>query len=539
MLSTTELDAKSNIGGVQSRRVDQDELPRESNTRQPSLDVFRQVPMVVDPKNANEVLLSVPSSQPRQYSGGPRPEPYLQTFDVASYRAVTRQALTRNNATDPNIGPEGRRIIEPSVNLLQISHDGEWLATIDEWIPPRGDLSYLNEGIPEFDQEEHFLRREVHLKFWRRDEKNGQWVLEARVDAPHFFEEVCGHGRVFDLVADPTGHGFATIGDDHIVRIWRPKTRIRDGLVVRGAAEKGLVSWSIHRSIQLPNPNKNWMSEVGSASPQMLSLQTSRLAFSPDGTVLAAAVSGTSDVDSGLVHLLDPFSATIRSSMTEIDTTVLCGLGIVGSYLVAVTDSIAVWDLVNAKLAYTVPIDTPGIDHPDRTSVIRLALSQYDGTFAISLPQFEKKESSSRVKKPMSTISVYSTEKPEPVWTHKTAAITLALAPRKGGNRGYVALDSVSCLRTITPGVHRVKRSHREEKAELQRVEKSHVREIEDAGGLTAFARVHVDDEEYDRPVVKQQDLVDLFHTNAALPPPKDMFKAVLGLFGGAVKAAA
>jgi NET1-associated nuclear protein 1 (U3 small nucleolar RNA-associated protein 17) len=90
--------------------------------------------MAVNPANSTEVFFAVPSSQPRHNKNdeGFRPEPYLQTFDLANDRAKGRQALTRNNATEPNVAPDGRQIKEPTVTHIQVSHDGEWLATIDE-----------------------------------------------------------------------------------------------------------------------------------------------------------------------------------------------------------------------------------------------------------------------------------------------------------------------------------------------------------------------------------------------------------------------
>jgi NET1-associated nuclear protein 1 (U3 small nucleolar RNA-associated protein 17) len=77
------------------------------------------------------VLFAVPSSQSRQTSQ-PRQkktlqtEPYLQTYDLANQRPQARQALTRNNATEPNVAPNGGQIKEPNATHVQISHDGEW-----------------------------------------------------------------------------------------------------------------------------------------------------------------------------------------------------------------------------------------------------------------------------------------------------------------------------------------------------------------------------------------------------------------------------
>ncbi|KAH8732297.1 WD40-repeat-containing domain protein [Phaeosphaeriaceae sp. PMI808] len=540
VLSTTELDAKTNIVGIQTRRVDLEHLPKEYKSGSFSFNALQPVPIAVDPQNAQRVLLTVPSSQPRRRNEGLRPEPYLQTFDIANQRPVARQALTRNNATDLNMGPDGMRIAEPNVKLLAITHDGKWLATVDEWLPPRADTGFLNEGNADFSEEERLLRREVYLKIWRRDEKNEQWTLETRIDAPHFLENVCGNGRVLDIVSHPTQHGFATIGEDQCVRIWKPKTRLRDGVVVRGAGNKGLVNWSLHRSIELPNPSKSSLSEVNANSQHH---HTSRLAFSVDGSIIAAGVSGSSESDHGLIHLIDANSAVIQRSMTEIDAAVLCGIGIIDRYLVIVTDRIIVWDLVYDNLAYSSSISTTGVDRFERTSVVRLATNNEDGTFAVSLPQFEKNDSStSRIKKVSSKVLVYSTAQKEPLWSYTLPGITLGLTARKGkGERGYITLDSVSCIRTISPTVGSLKlpSPHPIEQNEVEKVEDGVASDVEDTQEETFDLDNITLEDEYDHPVVTHQDFEEVFHNDNAPQTPKDVFSAVLRLFGGMAKVGA
>jgi NET1-associated nuclear protein 1 (U3 small nucleolar RNA-associated protein 17) len=537
VISTAELDAKTNIVGIQTRRVDPEQLPKEMKSGKPAISAMEQVPLAIDPNNTQQVLFSVPSSQPRRYNESLRPQPYLQTFDIANQRPVARQALTRNNATDPNMGPEGQRIVEPNVKFLQVSHDGQWLATVDEWLPPQTDTGFLNEGNPEFSEEQRMLRRETYLKMWRRDEKNGQWVLETRIDAPHFLEDVCGNGRVQDLVAHPTQHAFASIGEDHVLRVWKPKTRLRDGIVVRGADDKGLVTWSLHRSVALPQPNKLWLSEATQQHAR-----TSRLAYSPDGSVLAAGISGTSEADRGLIHLIDADSATIRRSMPEIDATSLCNIGIVGRYMVAITDSIIVWDLVYDNIVYCASITTTGVDQFERPSIIRLATSEADGTFAVSLPQFEQNENPSRkTKKALSKIFVYGTKSKEPIWYHTVPGITLGLVARKG-EPGYIALDSVSCIRTIIPtaGSLALRPATQIEDVEALSINDAPVEDddIPEGSANRAFGDILLENE-YDMPVVRQQDLENIFHNDNAPQAPKEVFSAVLRLFGGVAKAAA
>ena len=282
VLSTTELEAKTNITGIQSRRVDRGEIPRNITSNPRSLAKFSQLPFVTDPKNNDLVIFPSPSSQPRESDGATKAEPYIQTFNIATQYPISRQAMTRNNATDFNMRPDGGKVVEPNISFLQISHDGRWLATVDEWIPPHGDMSFLDEGIPEFNNEEHTFRCEVYLKFWRWDAEKALWALESRITSPHFFEDMGASARVLDLVSDPSSVGFATIGEDRSVRFWQPKTRMRDGTLVRGADNNkgdGLVTWSINHSVELSSCTDTSGSSTNT-QPSSTPF-TSRLAFLP------------------------------------------------------------------------------------------------------------------------------------------------------------------------------------------------------------------------------------------------------------------
>jgi NET1-associated nuclear protein 1 (U3 small nucleolar RNA-associated protein 17) len=378
------------------------------------------------------------------------------------------------------------------------------------------------------------LRREVYLKIWRCDKNNAQWKLEARIDAPHFFETVCGNGRVFDLVADPTALGFATVGEDHVVRTWRPKTRTRDGVIVRGAQQEGLVTWSLDSSVQISDKL-----DITEGSQQSLPPRTSRLAFSADGSVLAVSISWDSDSedDAGVTHLVDTHTSTIRRSLTEIDVTALSGLGFVGQCLIVVADAITVWDMVSDQLAYSVAIQTPGIGRLERVPLVRLATNEADSTFAVSLPQFTKSESpSSNIKKASSKLLIYSPDQHKSLFTGTCAGgITLALASRKS-ERGYIALDSKSCLQTFSPsaGPLQLLTPPPEEKPRIgynvdEEAEGESQRPLANllvSGDLTQ-------DIERDEYVFNMQDLQNVLNDGSMPPPPQGLFNNILALIGG------
>jgi NET1-associated nuclear protein 1 (U3 small nucleolar RNA-associated protein 17) len=536
VISTTELQAKTNIIGIQSRRVDMEQRTQKSLAKY-SFDIFSRVPMAVDPKNANHLLFSAPGSQPRYGRRRVPPEPYLQTFDINSQRPLTRQALTRNNATDPNVTPDGRNICEPTVKFIQTSKDGKWLATVDEWMPPPVDINYLDDGVPESTEEERNFRREVYLKFWRWDEKSLQWVLDSRIDAPHFFEDVGASARVLDLVSDPSSLGFATVGDDRFVRIWRPKTRLRNGTIVRGANQNtgsALITWSLELTIELsssldaPEPT----SSIQASSAPL----SSHLAFSADGSVIAAGISWNSAADPGVIHIVDALAGTVRRSITEVDATALSCIGILGRHMIVIGQSIIVWDLVVDELVYSVPLTTAGINPFDRTSMVQLAMNASDGTFAVSAPQFVADEKAGhRFQKASSKVSIFDTNRARTLWSSTIPAIVLSLVSAVD-SKGYIALDSLSCVQTISPSngsmqlitpppeptPEVIRRDQDEGEAEEEQLEEP----------LTG-SEVVFEVPENDKPVVRPEELQQIFDIGPmhVLPPVKLMLDAVVGLY--------
>jgi NET1-associated nuclear protein 1 (U3 small nucleolar RNA-associated protein 17) len=542
VLSTTELDAKTNIIGIQSRRIDLEQMPPESTNGSYTYQRFAQVPMVVDPRNPMRVLFTAPSSQPHSQVLR-APEPYLQTIDIATQRAVGGQALTRNNATDLNMGPDGRKILEPNVEFLQISEDGQWLATVDEWTPPHDDFEYVDEGNAKFKEEERTYRREFHLKLWKRDDKNLQWVLESRIDAPHFFTAVGAHARVLDLVSDPSGAGFATVGEDGFVRIWRPKTRGYDGVVVRGVRENGQVTWALEREVALSSSLD--LLEPGHSGETSLAPQVARLGFSSDGSTLAVGVSWASEVDSGVIHIIDAATGIIRRSITELDVTKLACLGILGRHLIVVGESIIVWDLVVDELVKSTVRRSAGIDQWKRIPLLRLAINETDRTFAVAHPQFERQlKNLPPFKKSSTMVHVYDTHRSEALWSYTAPDIVLALVAAKE-DKGYIMLDSRSRIQMLRP-----------QNASLQLItpppestptlkanttKRDEVESDDEEGDNAASGTLatmsddvgYLGASENDKPVVRPEQLQQIFDSGPshALPPVKDLFNAVLNLY--------
>ncbi|KAF2738188.1 WD40 repeat-like protein [Polyplosphaeria fusca] len=551
ILSTTELQAKSNIVGVQSRRVDHEQMPRESSSSEQSFDfaIFAHVPMVIDPKKPTHMLLSVPSSQPRQRRYKPyAPQSYLQTFDIATQQYVSRQALTRNNATDPNTGPERTLILEPNTKFIQASADGEWLATVDEWIPPQPDMGFIEEGVPEFNEEERIFRREVYLKIWRRDEKKASWTLQTRIDAPHLLQGLGISTQLHDLVSDPSQSRFVSIGEDQIVRFWKPKTRRKDGVIVRGADNgEGLVNWSLEHAATLSG--RLDILDAGPLPQNALDSRKSLLAFSSDGSVLAVAVSGTSESDTGVLHILDADTGSIRRSVSELDLNNLQCLAIVGHHIVVVTDCIVLWDIVVDELVYCNPLAMPGVERRGGNSLARLVSNERDGTFAVAYPQFQKNiESKSRgaryFKKASTKVSVYDPSNPKPQWTTTIPGVLLSLIAAKD-NTGYLALDASASIRRLSPKTSGSQLitpppeleppivAVRMSKVEAEETRDDSAEETALSGNVLRAFEDLLRNAENDKPVVRPEQLQQIFEAGPshALPPVKELLSSVVELY--------
>jgi NET1-associated nuclear protein 1 (U3 small nucleolar RNA-associated protein 17) len=548
VLSTSELEAKANIIGIQSRRVDPLQLPSVSGTEHNlNLARFADVPMVVDPKTPTNLLFCVPPSQPRRRPLKPyAPQSFLQTFDLAAQQNVSRQALTRNNTTEPNIGPGKRSLLEPNTHFIQISPDGEWLASIDQWMPPAADMGHIEEGVSEFNEEERSYRREVYLKFWHRDE-NKSWALQTRIDAPHLHENVGASAQIHDLVSNPRYNCFVSVGDDQVVRFWKPKTRRRNGVIVRGAdKDQGLVNWSLAQATAI----KGRLDDVDTANSPNYSRLGRRfiLAFSKDGSVLAVAVSGTSGSDTGVVHILDAESGAIRRSITEFDLSVLSGLSIVGRYLIIITDCIAIWDLVVGEPVRCSSLEMAFVPRNSRHWLTKLASNDEDGTFALACAEFKgtvnaTSKHATTFKKTSTRVLVFDPRTANLLWTSTVPDVILSLVAAKD-SKGYIALDASAFVRRLIPKADQVDSVEPTSEFEAPVVVD---RGIEDAAGEVqddevGEPRLHdmftatedmLPHAENDKPVVRPEQLQRIFDVapSHALPPVKDLLSSVVELY--------
>ena len=439
ILSTSELQPIFSIAGIQIPVLQQQRLPLPfvptvtAATQRKGAMSRSRFPVCASSTAPGHLLLAVPpATTSKQLPMTPANASYLQTFDAGTAHHIARQALTRTKVTTLNMGPESNIIEEPNVTHVQTSSDGQWLASVDEWMPPKRDLEPLA-----FDQErveeEIVSREEIYLKFWLWNADTRVWELIARIDNPH--ASPCGNpydrGGVLDLVSDPKSVAFATMGEDGVVRTWQSAIRRKNGVELKSKDGRSLRSWHCQHATSLE------LSELITRK----SLLGAKLAYSQDGSVLAAGLQLSM---ASPIHIIDTNNGEIKSVHSGIYAGPLLGLGIVHKYLVTLSDELCVYDLVDNKLNYGIDLPSHGLPSAKRIAQSHLVVNSHDSTFAIAVPQPSKTGMGSQV-----AIFDPADASPQSV-IHLPSTIT-TLVPVPGRN-GFYAIDSAAQVRSIVHG---------------------------------------------------------------------------------------
>lgn len=548
ILSTSELQPTFNVSGIQTPTMKNSGLllPYVPSIDAPSLDLLPKqnlrFPAAVSPSSSGRLLLAVPSAINSRLDSKIRtPICYLQTFDVGSVQQISRQALTPTKTTVLNEGPEYNTIEEPHVLHMQVSHDGRWLATVDEWLPPRRDVALLA-----FDKdgeaEEQSYRREIYLRIWFWNELTSTWELTFKIHDPHVSNATSDHDAnlVLDLRSDPSSVSFATLGNDYTVKIWKPSARQRHGREVRDKNGTPLTNWSCRYVTHLEP----------SSSAGKKTRQGAKLIYSPDGSVLAAGYGLSSP---STIFLINPSDGSIQRTLVGLYVGPLFGLGILDRYLIILSHELRVWDLVTEDFSFGFILKSYGLSMERLITATHLAIDARQGTFAIALPEMalnSKKET-----KVKSHIMIFDPKNPSPKFSVSTPNITTALLPASG-QKGYYLIDSAAEIRVVSPklsipvppshALEKDKASFRSlgnvfgnddtatPKAEETKVDDSD----EDGDDEPQFPGVAPPSEDNDVAIVTQDRLAEIFDTGSALtlPPVTELFKQVFSLFSGKAK---
>ena len=539
IISTSELQPTFSIAGIQIPAVQQARLPlpfvptvtvaTEKGAVQRS-----RCPACACLSGPGRLLLAVPpATTSRQSALTPPNASYLQTFDVEAAHQVSRQALTRTKVTTLNMGPESNIIEEPNVTHIQTSSDGQWLASVDEWMPPKRDLEPFA-----FDQEraleELVFREEIYLKFWSWHDDTKVWELISRIDDPHASSSGNHYhqGGVLDLVSDPSSVAFATVGEDGIVKMWKPAIRRRNGLEVKSKDGKSLTAWHCQHTATLET------SELTTEN----GLLGAKLAYSQDGSILAAGLQSSM---ASPIYIIDTYHGEIKSVHTGLYAGPLLGLGIVHKYLVTLSKELRVYDLVDDKLNYGVDLPAHGLSIEKPFIRSHLAIDTNNSLFAIAIHQSTKTDLGSQV------VIFDPTDATPQFLAHLPSAVTTLLsAPRR---KGFYAIDSAAQVRTIIPG-----KSMPSVSTLLPEDQPAPTRGINELFGdgqkmlshgdtsmgaelsLARFGNLTHEPgfENDDAAVVSQNRLAEVFEVGSsyALPPVTELFEQVASLYSGKVE---
>jgi NET1-associated nuclear protein 1 (U3 small nucleolar RNA-associated protein 17) len=540
ILSTAELEPTANIAGIQASVLESEE-PLEAQVGkveelswQPPL--VQNTPAVINPADPSKLLLGVGQAQEISAT---KPlvmsNPFLQTFDLGSGHNLSRQALTRTNITNVNAAPSAHRISEPRVTHMKISHDGKWLATVEEWTPPAREYDFLKHRGKDLSVEQQH-RREVFLKFWQWSKESGVWELVSRIDSPHSLGSDSGDaGRIFALAADPSSLRFSTIGEDGIVRTWATKTRKRDGVVVRGKDGSAFRNWHCQHAICLGKPELL----DGSGNPENYPTSGS-VAFSEDGSILAAAC----DNNDGLLHLLDPDSGVVRISHTDLFEGTIVGLEFLGQDLIVLSNKLFVFDIVSEEFRFAIKLASrsASLSSNQKQEMMHLAVDHRSRTFAVALPKFSAQPGKPSLWAASCELTLFHQDSREPQLTEEFPTIITALLPAIS-SEGYIVLDTAAEIHTVmkkgSQAVTALAQStsalelDAEETAGELDPEEEDVEEVEDYLPTPAVIQDGEDDDNNEYPVVNQQQLSEIFDIGPsfALPPMDEIFYQVAGLF--------
>jgi NET1-associated nuclear protein 1 (U3 small nucleolar RNA-associated protein 17) len=534
VLSTSELAPKALMSSSQSKTSAnlQEWLSND-------IDIL-QTPAVENKLSPNQILFVVPATSDGFAVGQAPPAPFLQTFDVSVGRHVSRQALARNNAINLNKAPSGNKIDEANVYMIQTSADGLWLATAEEWSPPVAEISkLLGTNDREALQREIDRRRESYLKFWRWDGEKSQWGLHTRVDSPHRVDWEPFINRIIDLVAFPDSTGFASIGEDGIVRFWKPKSKLKDGSIVRGIIHDGITTWSCSKSMEVEKISLESDQDEDQGKYEIP--RKAKLAFSTDGSTLVVSLNNTQILTQtkenapGLVHFYNSSTGELQDSISGLYAKDIAGMQFLGRYLIILSNDLRVWDVVSNKLVFGYELHEADVQ--PKSQLRLLAVNKKLNTFAVAFTKVNDTDVLSR-------ILIFDPTSPQPLLLTDLPGLITSLIS-SSSTSGFIALDNEAEAHLIQPAASQTLLPQmlgqsndlvaQEDEVMVDVDEESDVEPIEDNTAAAAADDSDDSDVDMDRPSFRGNQLAKIFEgtTSHALPPVQDLFHAVAKLYIG------
>ncbi len=480
----------------------------------------KRIQAVLHHTDPTSLAVAAPADDPPGVTSQAKASTLLQTYDIRVQQQSHRQALVRNNITDLNVDPSGKPVQEPDITLLKISHDGKWLATVDEWTSPAEDLKILYSAH----DDNTSYGKEVFLKFWAKNNSNNSWELVTKIESPHL-KLSTNSGSILDLEANPRRTEFATTSSDGSIYLWTPKSRHRNGLPVKDQFGSPLYTWTYAHTIELLTPFKK-------PTPT-----ANALSYSPDGSVLAF-----SSNKSPFIHFIDPLSGNVQHTQQGSHPGLFSYLTFLNHHLITVSKDLRVYNTVNGDLLYALALNSSVSD-------VRLATNQLDQTFAIVclLPAFMDKEKVIKGKATAkSQIMVFNLKSASPIFRKIVDGTVEILLPLPAESGYLIVNDEAEIVYLRQPGNSLAKRTEVElpaledgpKRMDLEQILGR--RSIEEAGPLREMANgVESGDERAQKmqPVAythkTQSSLSDVFNNHAAHLPVRELFEQVAAVLRG------
>jgi NET1-associated nuclear protein 1 (U3 small nucleolar RNA-associated protein 17) len=486
ILSTADLLPSTNITGPAFRE-----------------DVSLATPMLLHPTIANRLLAAVPANAITKNQQRENSAALLQQFDIESDLQISRQALTRNVTTAKNVAPTGQPVSEPSVDYIAISHDGRWLATVDEWRPLTTDIEsmYLDVDSPE----SRGVTTETCLRIWAWNVDDNTWELVTRINEPHR----PGDRSVLGLVASHSKAEFVTIGSDSTIRIWSPKARHRNGVAVRNKSNEQLYTWSSSRSIECGHDLVHKNDQASAAA----------LAYSDDGSTIAASWSWSMS-QTRVVHLVDSVSGKISLSLPDLLSTGDAHLAFAGRHLLCLSDTFCVFDTLTTQNVFTINLD------PEAHGQRHLATNKYDGTVAISIAHTEKNKPSKLL------VMNITAQEVKPVFETSMSGFIQSLLASTTGT-GYIVIDGKARISTLRASGVQKQTLSSSKPAEPAQVSKS-LDSIFGRASRPFLAEGNQEELQIDEANALSSSSLDAalrFVSSSQAPSPAELFERVVGAF--------
>lgn len=502
VLSTSDLQPFANISS----------LAFDASSRAPFLPSL-SLPATLHPNHADRLLLayslqnSNPSLKPTEKSTN-----MLQTYDVASHLQLSRQALARNLVSTINIGPNGQPLKEPDVTHLDISHDGKWLVTVDQWSP--NDIDTREMYLSRADQTSKAGLVECFLRFWgtnntASDTGTDKWELNTRIDEPIAASPTSTSNKqaVLAVAVNPVRHQVAVADSTRTLKLYSPKARIRAGVPVRDAQGQQLFTWTCDHTIPLQD---------AAVSPDP---KSASLAFSEDGSVLAAGWSVNSHLKAR-VHLVDAKSAKVAASLPGIVGSGTTQLAFCGRYLLGLSERFVVYDTVSMATRLAIEID-----EKFSYAKSRMAVSVRSGIVAVAVSERDTRAPSRII-----LFDVNAIEKGPLLEEQVYGQIHILLAEKDKG--GFLIVDGEGRTSSIVPpGSSSMALAIKEDVPE-KAIVRSSLENVFGSGRKEVTGTVDVKQNAIEG-VQRSLEDVFKFETTARAPGARDLFSRVASVVAG------